>query len=831
VIQFSHPYVLLALVPLLAAVSTLAVRKRRFPFVRTLILALVIVALAGPFLAQETLSHTILFLVDRSASVTLTSTDEEVQSRVQSIVDEASEAQFGVIEFAKTAAVTVPLGSGTPALGMASLDDSVSSLQSAVDLGLSLAPDKEATQLVLVSDGRFGDLVENSLSLAQLSGVPISVLPVGHEMPSDVSVATLSAPSLVQVGRPFEIVAELASPSGGPARLVLYRDDDIVDIQELDLSPGTTEVSITDTMEQLGASVYQAIVRGSDDPISANDDLSIHVRSTESPTVLLIGRDDASRVSDLLEALGITYATADDVPPLEVLTEYRQVILASGRLQDIATTEIEALTQFVRHLGGGILVVNGEEEVRGFQAGAIEDLLPVTFTLPEKTEEASLAIVYLLDRSASMRSRVDGVVKIDVLKEAAIASINLLDEEALVGIVAFDRVFDWVLPIAPIDFGAIASALHPMDAIGGTDIYFPLVDALDRLDDVEARSKHILIISDGKAGDEVRDYPGLVQRLASSADTTLSAIAVGSAPNTTLLGTLVTAGGGSLYLADDFSTLPQVSIRATQRLSRERFVTGETSVEGRLAEHLVPESIPDLSGYVVSYPKESAQTLLWAGDDPIVSTWRIGLGTVTVLNTDMSGVWTNAWFEWVQLPRLFDEILATTQPDTAATWGLAASTSFEGTTTSVLVDARNDDESYADFLDLRADLLPLEASYEMSQVSPGLYHASFPTPAKGGYTIYVEDMTRERNLSVPLCVPYSEEYIAFGPQMETLSWIADATGGTVLSETNALPNVAEAAVEETRPLQYILMLAALALFLVELALRKWPLRRRRNALG
>ena len=830
-IHFSHLYTLLALVPLAAIMIYLGARKRRFPIVRGAILALAVLALAGPFLAHETTSHTILFLVDRSASVTLTSSDEQVQSHIQTVMDSAADAQFGVIEFAKTATVTVPLGTAPLTLGMAALDDSVSSLRAAVDLGLSLVPEGEATQFVLVSDGRFSDLVENALSQAQLAGVPISVLPIGHDVPSDMSVASLSAPNVVQVGRPFDVVAEVRSSGGGTARLVFYRDDDIVSVEELDLVPGTTEVSITDTMEQLGAAVYQVVVKGPSDPVSANDDLSIHVRSTEAPTVLVIDRNETSHVSNLLDALGITHTTVGRVPALEILSEYRQVILASGRLQDVTTTEIDALAQFVRHLGGGILVVNGEEEISAFRDGAIENLLPVTFNVPEKTEEASLAIVYLLDRSASMRSRVDGVEKIDVLKEAAIASINLLDEEALVGIVAFDRVFDWVLPIAPIDFGAIASALHPMDAIGGTDIYFPLVDALDRLADVEARSKHILLISDGKAGDEVRDYPGLVQRLASDPGTTLSAIAVGSAPNTTLLGTLVTAGGGTLYLADDFSTLPQVSIRATQRLSRERTVSDETVVEGRLAAQLAPDEIPPLAGYVVSYPKESAQTLLWGGDDPVVSTWRIGLGTVTVLNTDLNGQWTHAWFEWSGLPRLFDEILATTRPDTVSTLGLTASVTFEGAATSLVVDARQNDGAYADFLDIRSDLLPAEMTYELNQVAPGLYHVQFPTPSKGGYTIYVEDTTRDRSLSVPLCVPYSSEYAVFGPDASTLSWIADATGGCTLTEGLSLPDTAEAALERITPLQDVFMLGALGLFLLELALRKWPLHRRRNTPG
>ncbi len=825
-IRFLNPYLLIALIPILTASLFLMLRKGRHLILRTVILVTAVLAAASPFLVQQTLTHNVFFLIDRSASVTLTTNDDDVRTRIQQIMDTSPDARFGVIEFAKTAVVSAPLGMSTLFLGMTSLDESETNLRAAANLGLSIVPEGQSNQFVLVSDGHFSDLVEQPLSLVQLSGIPIFVIPVGIDLPADVSLSALSAPVVVQVGRPFSIDVEIAAQQDGPVRFVLYRDDDIVTVQDLRVNAGTTKLSVTDEMDRPGSSVYQAIVKGTDDPISANDDLSMLVSSTEMPPVLLVDRLETSYVSRLLDSLGISYSTARAIPPLEVLSDYRQLILASGRLGNYTLTDIETVDHFARQLGGGVLFVNGEHEVRGFSHGGVEELLPVTFNIPEKTEQASLAIVYLLDRSASMKSRVDGVEKIDVLKEAAVASINLLDEEAMVGIIAFDRVYDWVLPIAPVDFSAVIDALQPMDAVGGTDIYYPLVDALDHLEHVEARSKHVLLISDGKTGDEVRDYPGLVRRLNSSPDTTLSAIAVGSAPNTTLLGTLVTAGGGTLYLADDFSTLPQVSIDATQRLSRERFVTEETEVEGRLLNAITANSIPALHGYVVSYPKTTADTLLWGGEDPLVSTWRVGLGSVTVLNTDLSGAWSQEWFKWNGLPSLFEGILATTEPEISATLGLTTSVSFEGSTTSILVDARNEDSTYANFLDIEVKVLPIDSTYILTQVSPGLYHTNLPTPAKGGYIVQIFDRTRDRSMPVPLSVPYSLEFADIGQDLATLTWIAESSNGVVLGDGASLPKPAERLTTQINPLHEIFILAALALFLLELVIRKWPVRKK-----
>ncbi|MFC2079316.1 hypothetical protein ACFLSZ_04980, partial [Candidatus Bipolaricaulota bacterium] len=307
---------------------------------------------------------------------------------------------------------------------------------------------------------------------------------------------------------------------------------------------------------------------------------------------------------------------------------------------------------------------------------------------------------------------------------------------------------------------------------------------------------------------------------------TLSAIAVGTTPNTTLLGALVRAGGGTLYLADDFSTLPQVSIQATQRLSRERFVTDDTEVEGRLMDALAGNPIPAVQGYVVSYPKETAETLLWGDEDPLVSTWRVGLGSITVLNTDLSGVWSQGWFEWGGLPHLFDSILATTEPEISATLGLTASISFDGSTTSILVEARDENDDYANFLDVEAKVLPTDRAYVLTQVSPGLYHVSLPTPSKGGYTVQLVDRTRGLTMSVPLSVPYAQEFAALGQDIAALTWIAESSNGAVLSEGVSLPESAGRLSTQQEPLHGIFILIALALFLLELAIRKWPVRKK-----
>jgi len=823
VIQLSSPYLLLAVLPLAGALVLLSLRRKRCPILRGVTLLLVVLALAGPRVADQKPEHNVVFLVDRSASVTLTSSDELARMAMQRIVSEHPDSTFASIEFARTATLAVPLGSSFYPVGVASLDTTASSLDAAVTLALSILPEGGAKQLVLLSDGQFTDNVEVALGAAQQAGVPISVVPIGSPSTADVMLASMGGPSRVSVGRTFSIDIDIEASRPVDATIVVYRDQELISFERLFLGGGRTTLSIQDRFDEPVARTYQAIVKATDDPIPDNDALSLLVSATEQPPVLLVDPLGASAVPDLLQSLGLDFTRAEPIPSLEVLAAYRQVILTGLSFATLTVAELDAIGSFVRNLGGGLLVVEGEEEVRGTGNGGIEELLPVSYTLPEKSREAQLALVYVLDRSSSMRSRVGGVEKIEILKEAAAASAALLDATTHVGILAFNLDHEWIVPISPVESSAIYYALRQLEAIGGTDVYYPIVEALDRLAETDVPAKHILLISDGKTVDESRNYAGLIRRLQELDDVTLSAIGVGRTMNVALLSALAEAGSGTLYRADDFSLLPQVSIQATQRISRQRFVDGPVDVAGRLRDQLGSSDIPPLDGYVLTYPKPTADTSLWVGEDPIASTWRLGLGAVTVLNTDLAGLGSAGWSAWAGLSELFGAILATTEPYQMSTIGLTASIARSADMTELLVDARNGG-AFADFLDLEAELLPGAAAYELRQVGPGLYAASFATPPEGGYALHVIDRTRDRSLTLPLTVPYPDEVRQFGQDSATLARVAGATGGVLLEDEGRLPTVSGATSTEYVPLHAPLLLAALAVFLIDLVARKRPTR-------
>ncbi len=820
-IRFVHPLVLVALL-VLVGLFWLTFRRGKGGLARLLPAALVLIALAGPQIGNERPQENVVFLIDRSPSVAVTTTKETIEDQLEAVVTANPGRRFGAIAFASHAVITNPIGEESLTLESETGLGAATDLAGAVDLALSTLPEGGASQLVLLSDGRVTEGLNKAINVAQASGIPISTLPIGKVAEKDVRLVRLDLPTEVERDRPFKISIDVAATKSGEGVLALYRDAELLATSDASFASGVTRFHFTDTVAQAGGRTYRVVIRQPGDPIPENDSLSAMVQSTEQPQLLVISPGDPSAIISLLQASGKPFAVASQIPPLEELAQYRELLLAELPLGELTLQAVETLETFVSDLGGGLVVAEGEAALRGFSGGGIQWLLPVSYTLPEKAREASLCVVFLLDRSASMRGHAEGASKIEILKEAAAASINLLDEETLVGVIAFDRDYEWLIPIQPIGDGeAIYRGLRALEAGGGTDIYYPLVDALNQIEAVEARTRHLLLLSDGKTVDEPRDFPGLFARLRDQEEITLSAIAIGPVPNLPLLNLLVQAGHGTLYTASDFAALPEISMQATQRLSRSRFITGEIAMSGPLARGEL-SAIPPLHGYALTYPKPTAEVFLWSGSDPILARWSLGLGQVAVLNTDLSGQWSADWLSWGKGALLFDEILATIESDITPSPGLIASVEVGEDDVAALVNARDSHDEFVNFLELEARLLPTEETVPMNQVGAGLYKATFPPQEEGGYALKIDDRTRDKSTVVPFSVPYPAEYGATGIDKETLQRIARATGGRYM-EDEILPEPAPG--QETFTYVDIhshLLLAALALFLGELAVRKLP---------
>ncbi|MEN6368440.1 MAG: vWA domain-containing protein [Thermotogota bacterium] len=830
-IRFGLPAALAALPALALILIVLRRGKAHHDLLRYATLALVALALADPRLSVRDARNNVVFLVDRSASVARTTSDRNLRNAIGAVVADHPGWSYGVVSFARTSEVDAPLGA-IPVPSSVHPDPTGSDLVEGARLALSLLPTGGANQIVVLSDGRFSSDAITAATEAQLASVRVSAIPVGESRPDDVRLSAFDGPREVSVGRPAAFFASVSSNVPGRATIALYRGGQLVEARNVALSGSLDTFTFSDATTEPGFYEYRVVVKQEGDAVPENDARSLVVRTVDHPSVLLVDVRGDSALPSLLQSLGVDFVQAQAVPSLATLSDYRQVIYAGQALQDLTGPQVNDLTHYVKNLGGGLLVVQGDREVRGFEAGPIESLLPVSFSVPEKGRSPSMAIVYLLDRSSSMNELAGDRAKIRVLREAAVASLLLLPGDTLVGIVGFYDNYDWVFPLQQLGDGTGAyRAVAALNAFGGTDIYYPLNDAIDQLIAADVRVKHILLVSDGQTTEVGRDYPQLLQKLDQHTDITLSVIAVNRDPNVPFLRKLVDHGRGVLYYAADFVTLPQVTIEVTQRLSRSRFINTDTAVEASTESLVGLGTIPAVQGYVLTYPRSSASTMLWAGPDPLLSTWRIGLGSVTVLNVDLSGAWSRDWLSWSGMPRLFEEILRTTSPVVTTTAGVTSRVDVGSSTTSVFFDVRTPTGSFDDFLTFAGTLVPTQGTIDAPQVAPGLYRARFSTPAEGAYAFLVQESGGTRSLSVPLTVPYSSEYEAFGVDRDALARLTQATGGALLDEERHLKPVRSPGAEQEKPLFPMLLGAALALFLVDLGLRRRAASREPRASG
>jgi len=825
-ISFANPLLLLAVPALGALLWFVFPRQRRQHMLRFIAIAAVLVALAEPQIAVQDSQDYLVFMVDRSASVRRTTDAIDVEQQIQAIMADYPAWQFGVVGFGESASAITTIGEPFSHLPIENKLDDGSRLDKAVGVGLAMMPPNGANRLLLLSDGQFHGEDVAGITEAQLAGVPISVLPIGSDQSEDARMASFSAPNEIPSSQPFELRIDIAAQVSTAASLAVYRDDELLSYDAVSLSLGTTSYTLQDALVDRGFAEYTAVVKRDNDAFPENDARSALVQTVDKLSVLLIDGTGLSGLPKLLASIGVAYVATDSVPDLSVLSTYRQVIVSGLPLIDLTGSEATALEHYVENLGGGLLVIQGEDEVRGFSSGPIDELMPISYSTPEKERDPSLAIIYLLDRSRSMRELVELKAKIRILREATAASVFLLPPDTLVGLIGFSDDHRWLYDLQPVgDATEVYAALQNLRATGGTSLFVPLMDAIDELIATDARVKHLLLLSDGKTIDMDSDYPGLMAKIAAQEDLTLSVIALGEDPNLTLLSDLASAGSGLFLHVIDYLTLPQATMDITQRLGNSRFITGDITVSGPLAEGADYSPVPTLCGYVFTYAKAPSSVLLAAGEDPIAATWRTGLGTVTVLNTDLSGAWSEQWLLWPELSSLFERLLKTTEPVIASSDGFFPSVTLSRDTAEFLVDARSSAGGFANFLAISATLLPDEVEFQLSQVAPGVYRTRFPIAEEGGYAINIVDQSTGRSARYSFSIPYAMEYQSIGRNESELRKIAKATGGVVFSEGSLEDAVRQVTAAIPRPLFPILLLLSLALFLIDLAFRKTRFRR------
>ena len=289
----------------------------------------------------------------------------------------------------------------------------------------------------------------------------------------------------------------------------------------------------------------------------------------------------------------------------------------------------------------------------GYYRTPLEQTLPVEMRPPARMELPHVALLFVVDKSGSMGGGPYGTTKLDLAKAATMASAELLNPADEVGILAFDSNWQWVVPFRAAGGGeSIAEEVAALSSDGGTDLLKAVVEGRRALAAKEAAIKHVLILSDGLT--DKADLLEQVERMAEER-ITVSTVSIGGDADRRLMTRLAKSGSGRSYATVDPRTIPQIFTTETLLISRdllvEKTVTPVAVGSAGPMRGLAGEPLPPVLGYVLTHVKPGAEVHLRAGEDPLLVSWRRGLGRVYAFTSDVSGRWGRHWVQWEAFPR------------------------------------------------------------------------------------------------------------------------------------------------------------------------------------
>lgn len=258
-----------------------------------------------------------------------------------------------------------------------------------------------------------------------------------------------------------------------------------------------------------------------------------------------------------------------------------------------------------------------------------------------KEQIPSLGLTIVLDRSGSMSGN-----KINLAKEAAARSVELLREDDTFGFIAFDdRPWEIIPPIPLEDKQQVIEQILSVAPNGGTEIYTSLSLAYERMQDLKLQRKHIILLTDGQAATN-SSYDQLIEE-GKKANITLSTVAIGQDSDRGLLQYLAEAGAGRFYDVADEETIPSILSRETSMLTR-------TYIEdnpfypiiggGTKWQSLFKDGVPKMNAYIATTAKQTANVIAESEkDDPVLAEWKYGLGKTMAFTSDSEGKWSGDW--------------------------------------------------------------------------------------------------------------------------------------------------------------------------------------------
>ena len=717
-------------------------------------------------------------------------------------------------------------------------------IASALRLAYGLFPAGYLKRAVVASDGvqTDGDLLAEA-ERAREFGVRLFVVPYTQAVPGEVAIRELRVPTDAKVGEPFELHANIFSSREQKVRLTLRQGEAIngLDgIKQVTLAPGENDVKFKSVVRIAGDVTYALdLTEAEHDRFKENNKMSAAVAIPGPPVVLYIEGNPA-RANYLQGALTAQQFDVDVRGPRELPTNIRElerydfVIVSDTPAEAVSMAQQEAVESYMRDLGGGFLFAGGPSgySLGGWQNTTFERILPVRMDADKRREEPAVAMSLIIDRSGSMTG-----LPLEMAKQAAKATADTLAADDLLEVIAFDGVPTRIVRFTAARHRArIQNDISRIAAGNDTQIFPALDAAYQSLSVVRAKRKHAILLTDGVAP------PGGIRELVATMAAegmTVSTVALGTGIDEALLKMISEVGNGRFYKVADPNQLPRIFTRETELIARQAAV--EEYFQPRVVgpadflRGIDMNHAPFLHGYVATRMKASpAQEILQSElSEPLLARWRIGLGWSLAWTSDVKNLWAVEWLRWPGYGQFWGQLVREhMRQKKRQVFDMRAEVDMASGRAKAVIDAIGGDDRFQNGLDAKLTVTGPEhmkpTALAMRQTAPGRYEADFPLEKFGAYTLKAAlERTSDSNKKVAVAESYGHvnygyprEYLAFAPDVATLTEAARIAGGSTNATADVVFSAAGESVRYHEDLWPRFIWVAIACFFLDLLLRR-----------
>ncbi|MHC4914634.1 MAG: glutamine amidotransferase, partial [Planctomycetota bacterium] len=695
---------------------------------RVLLVLAAILALTEACWRQISREVTVVYLVDRSASVP----SEEQKKVLRYMRETATRREKGGRQVDDRAGLVV-FGEGSSVeLAPSERFSAPQRLHSIIETehtdiaeGLRMAaasfPAGARKRIVLISDGAEtkGLALEEARRLGEM-GVRVECLHIGREKQPEVMVDRLVVRQEARAGEPVQVRTILRADQPASGELELFLDGRPVAKRRFRTDAAGKLTPETFAVRLPGPGFYPIEVRLRPDPgcdtVHQNNVGYAFTQLRGKARVLILhsgaGRaDPGADVGFLARALArekieVRLAGPAAIPTSNAeLAGYDCVILANVGAYAFTKGGMEAVRSAVRDMGVGLIMIGGPDSfgAGGYLNTPIEEALPVSCEVRQRKVMPNGALALIMHTCEMPQPNYWG-------RRISKAAIDALSDQDQAGMLLYDwnKGCSWLFKMQQVGPNRAAMANLIKNAQPGD---MPAFDpsmkmALAGLKAARAAMKHCIIISDG---DPSLSDPTLVGQF-KAAKITISTIAI--APHGGMcVGTLkriANATGGRYYYPKNPNLLPQIFVKEAMTVRRSvifnKTFTPINRAETDPIKGFWGVRLPQLDGYVVTTARDRAEVPLTVKlegslEDPVLAHWRYGEGKAVAFTSSAASDWASHWIGWPGYVKFWAQIVRWASR-AGGTGDLQIRSDVKGGTGKIVVEAIDEKGRLINYLNL-----------------------------------------------------------------------------------------------------------------------------------